>query len=136
MRFQKSIMRIDIKINTDFFLEGSIQFLLEIINEFWHPTIIFIIFLSIAEEDVVLKAFNNACYSRIIMFSIKNKVLLSQMQNIYSSGSKYQIRTQKSVIISVMFLNKSDISNLLSTRKRSKLALNKHKQEYLLPIRI
>jgi hypothetical protein len=55
-------MWINVKVNTYFFFEGSLQFLLEIVNKLRYPTIIFVVFLAVAYEDVVFKSGNEACY--------------------------------------------------------------------------
>ena len=60
MCFQKSVVRIDVKINTDLLFEMLIQALSSKLNKFTHPPVSFVVFLAVADEDVVIISFDNA----------------------------------------------------------------------------
>jgi hypothetical protein len=53
-------MRIDVKINAYLFLEGRFEFSLQSVNKLTHPLVAFVVFLAVADEDVVIISFNNA----------------------------------------------------------------------------
>jgi hypothetical protein len=48
-------MRVDIKINTDFLLKCRLEFPLQVINKLGNPAIMFIVFLAVADKDVVFE---------------------------------------------------------------------------------
>jgi hypothetical protein len=55
-------MRINVKINTDLFFECRFEFPLQIINKLSNPTIVLIIFLTVADEN--LPAGRQVSYSK------------------------------------------------------------------------
>jgi hypothetical protein len=60
MCLRKSVMRIYIKINTYFFLEGGFEFCLKCLDKLTYLPVTFIVFLAVAYEDVVIISFNDA----------------------------------------------------------------------------
>jgi hypothetical protein len=51
-------MWIDVKIDTDLFLESRFEFPLQIIDKLSNPAIMLIVFLTITDEDVVFVAWD------------------------------------------------------------------------------
>jgi hypothetical protein len=49
-------MRIFIKVNGDILLKRGFEFPFQIIDKFRYPTVILIVFLAVADEDVVFVA--------------------------------------------------------------------------------
>jgi hypothetical protein len=45
-------MWVDVKINADLFFKGCLKFLLQMVNKFCYPTIVLIVFLAVADEDL------------------------------------------------------------------------------------
>ncbi len=74
-------MGIDIKIDIDFFLEGGLKFSFQSFNKLTHPPVAFVVFLAVADKDIVIITFNNAWHLRLIYFIIKIKPLPGYMQN-------------------------------------------------------
>ncbi len=54
MCIKQTVMRIQIEPDTYLFLEGGFQFALKMINKFSDPAVIPVIFLPVADEDVIL----------------------------------------------------------------------------------
>ncbi len=53
-------MRIDVKIDADLLLECSLQLFFQVVNELSNPAIVFVVFLPVADEDVIIISFDNA----------------------------------------------------------------------------
>jgi hypothetical protein len=53
-------MWVDVKINADIFLKSNFELLFQVFYNLRDPTIIFIILLAVADEDVVIISFNYA----------------------------------------------------------------------------
>ena len=55
MSLKKPVVRINVKINVYFFFECGLQLLLQVVNKFCYPTVIFIVFLTIADENIIFE---------------------------------------------------------------------------------
>ena len=62
MCLKKSVMRIDVKINTDFFLKSGFELLLQSFDKLSYPAVVLIIFLAVADENVVFVSGNYTCH--------------------------------------------------------------------------
>ena len=55
-------MRVDVTIDTDLIFECSFKFLLQIIDKLSYPAVVFVVFLTVAYENVVFKSGVETCY--------------------------------------------------------------------------
>jgi len=79
-------MRINVKINTDLLLECGFEFPLQVIYKFGYPAIMLVVFLTVADEDVVIISFNDAGH-RISIISLSNLIFKKIYYNfIYLGG--------------------------------------------------
>ena len=62
MGFEKTIMWINIEIDTYLFLECGFKFLLEIIDKLSNPAVVFVVFLTVADEDIIIISGDEACH--------------------------------------------------------------------------
>ena len=53
MYFKKPVVRVLVKIDGDVLLKGSLQLFFQVINKRCYPAVVLIVFLAVADEDVV-----------------------------------------------------------------------------------
>jgi hypothetical protein len=58
MSLKKTIVRINVKIDTDILLESSLKLTFQTVDKLCYPTVLFIIFLAVGNEDVVVVSFD------------------------------------------------------------------------------
>ena len=64
MGFQEAVVGVDIEVNRYLLLEGSFKLLLEVVDKLCYPAIIFVVFLSVGDKNIILVSGNEAGHSR------------------------------------------------------------------------
>ena len=62
MSLKEPVMWIDIKINSDFFLESLVEFSLQGFDKFTYPPVTLVVFLAITDENIILETWNDTCH--------------------------------------------------------------------------
>jgi hypothetical protein len=62
MCLQKAVMGVNIKVYTYLLLECRFEFPFKIIYKFSHPAIVFVIFLAIADKNIIFKPRDQASW--------------------------------------------------------------------------
>ncbi len=73
-------MRADVKIDADLFLECSLEFLLKIIDKLCYPAVVFIVFLAVADEDIVFVSGDEACHVEIHLYKVMKELDTRQIK--------------------------------------------------------
>ena len=58
MHFEQTVMRVLIKIDGEVLFESGLEFSFKISYKLRHPAVIFVVFLTVTDENIVLVSFN------------------------------------------------------------------------------
>ena len=79
MSFQKTVMWIFVKVNTDLFLKRRFKLTFQVTDKLRYPAIVLVVFLAVGDEDIVFVTGDETGHSDRDLHKFRKEVYTSQI---------------------------------------------------------